>query len=42
MATIASLRRITAPKLAELLLAADPTMPDSSPIAVVDVRDDGT
>jgi hypothetical protein len=42
--TISSLERITAPKLAEILLAADTTAGNQSTeskIAIVDVRDDG-
>ncbi|ORY58202.1 Rhodanese-like domain-containing protein [Pseudomassariella vexata] len=40
MTTIATLQRLTAPKLADMLLKANPSSADSSPIAIVDVRDD--
>lgn len=41
MVTISNLQRITAPKLAEMLLAsANHPSPDSSKVAIVDVRDD--
>lgn len=43
MISVVSLPRITAPKLAEMLLASinQPSSADTSSVAVVDVRDDG-
>ncbi len=42
MATIATLERLPASSLSKLVLTHASSSPDESPLAIIDVRDDGT